>query len=52
MEEIIQKELETYLRVKEYMKQNDYNESDVIDRFKDKRPSEIRLKVWSEGNDW
>ena len=52
MEEITQKELETYLRVKEFMKRNNYDESDVIDRFKNKRPSEIKLMVWSEGNDW
>ena len=51
MKEIMREELETYLRVKKYMKRNDYNESDVINRFKNKRPSEIKLRVWSEGND-
>ena len=48
----MRKEWETYLRVKEYMKQNDYDESDVTDRFKNKKHSEIKLRVWSEGNDW
>ena len=40
MEGITRKELETYLRVKEFMKRNDYDESDVIGKFKNKKPSE------------
>ena len=52
MKEITRKEQEAYLRVKEFMKRNDYDESDVIDRFKNKRPSEIKLRVQAEGNDW
>ena len=31
------------------MKRNDYEESDIIGRFKNKRPSEIKLWVRSEG---
>ena len=34
------------------MKQKDYDESDVIIRFQNKRPSEINLRVQAEGNDW
>ena len=42
--------METYLRVKEFMNRN-YDESDMIDRFKNKKPSEIKLMVRSEGID-
>ena len=33
------------------MNQNDYHESDMIDRVKNKKPSEIKLRVRSEGID-
>ena len=51
MEEITKKEMETYLRVKEFMNRSDYDESDMIDRFKNKNPSEVKLRVRSKGID-
>ena len=33
------------------MNQNDYNESDMIDRLKNKKPSETKLRVRPEGID-
>ena len=45
---ITRKEFETYLRVKEFMEKNDYDESDLRKRIRDRRPAHIPLIIRSD----
>ena len=45
---ITQKEFESYLRVKEFMEKNDYDESDLRKKIRDRRPVCIPLIICSD----
>ena len=44
---ITKKEFESYLRVKEFMEKNDYDESDLRKKIRDRRPVRIPLIICS-----
>ena len=45
---ITRKEFEAYLRVKEFMKKNNYDETDLRNKIQDKRPARIPLIICSD----
>ena len=44
---ITRKEFESYLRVKEFMEKNDYDEDDLRKKIRDMRPARIPLIIRS-----
>ena len=45
---ITRKEFESYLRVKEFMGKNDYDEADLRKKIRDMRPARIPLIIRSD----